>query len=244
METQLATIDNKIKEKFELICLDAQGLAIVQNAGSAFKAVQIVKSLRDILTEEVMRDVFMPLMNTKVGFLTDRTGKPNKQGTTYPIYSIAVVRDAIVDAICFGVLPVFNQMNIISERFYPTKEGFSALLKKWQIKNILEIGVDISKSQFVAEIPVKITYEYKGEKNSFSIIATVKKDSYSSSDQIRGKAERRAKKQLFEYVTGCDFGDADETSSIVDIATIKTPLEKKQDIKIKQVGQQNKIDLP
>ena len=55
-----------------------------------------------------------------------------------------------------------------------------------------------------------------GEKNSFGIVATVKKDDYSSPDQIRGKAERRAKKALYEYITGCDFGDADEQSGPVE----------------------------
>ena len=47
-------------------------------------------------------------------------------------------------------------------------------------------------------------------------MATVKKDDYSSPDQIRGKAERRAKKALYEYITGCDFGDADEQSGPVE----------------------------
>ena len=56
--------------------------------------------------------------------------------------------------------------------------------------------------------------KYNGEKNGFSIIATVKKDDYSSHDQLRGKAERKAKKALYEYITGCDFGDADEQSSV------------------------------
>ena len=41
----------------------------------------------------------------------------------------------------------------------------------------------------------------------------VPKDSFSSYDQMKGKAERRAKKALYEYLTGCDLGDADEDSS-------------------------------
>ena len=49
-------------------------------------------------------------------------------------------------------------------------------------------------------------------------MATVKKDSCSSHDQLRGKAERRAKKTLYEYITGCDFGDADEQSSAEEAA--------------------------
>lgn len=52
-------------------------------------------------------------------------------------------------------------------------------------------------------------------------MATVKKDDYSSPDQIRGKAERRAKKALYEYITGCDFGDADEQSGPVEYVEYK-----------------------
>ena len=45
---------------------------------------------------------------------------------------------------------------------------------------------------------------------------------YSSNDQIRGKAERKAKKALYEYITGSDFGDGDETSTqVVDAVAVE-----------------------
>lgn len=123
------------------------------------------------------------------------------------------MRDAIIDAVTIGLLPTGNQFNIIAERMYPTKEGYTALLRRLGVKYFIEVSYDKSTTEGFAEIPCKITYSYGGEKNSFSITATVKKDSYSSPDQLRGKAERRAKKALYEYITGCDFGDADEDSS-------------------------------
>lgn len=205
------------KQKFEMACQSARSLQIVNNFGSAFEAVNVVALLREALTDEVMTKVFMPLMNTKVGFLTDKTGKPNKQGQTYPCYSVAVVRDSIIDAVSIGLLPTGNQMNIIAERMYPTKEGYTYLLKKLGVKYILDISYDKGTNPNFAEIPVKISYEHEGEKNSFTTMCTVKKDSYSSHDQLRGKAERRAKKVLYEYITGCDFGDADEGSGPADI---------------------------
>lgn len=215
MENSIALTN--VKEKFELVCKSAKSLQIANNFGTAFEAVQIVLTLREILTDEVMKKVFMPLMNTKVGFLTDRTGKPDRHGNVKEPYSIAVVRDAIIDAVTIGLLPTGNQMNIIAEKMYPTKEGYTALLKRIGVKYILDVSYDKGTNANFAEIPVKITYEYDGEKNSFTPIATVKKDSYSSHDQLRGKAERNAKKKLYEYITGCDFGDADETSSISDV---------------------------
>lgn len=205
------------KKKFETACQSARSLQIVNNFGTAFEAVTVVALLREALSDEVMKQVFMPLMNTKVGFLTDRTGKPDSKGNVKAPYSIAVVRDAVIDAVSIGLLPTGNQMNIIAERMYPTKEGYTALLKTIGVKYIMDISYDKGLNPNFAEIPVKISYEHNGEKNSFTPIATVKKDSYSSHDQLRGKAERRAKKVLYEYITGCDFGDADENSGIVDI---------------------------
>lgn len=234
---ELAKLD-KAKEKFELACKEAEDMTLVQNAGAAFRAVVVVKNLREVLTDEVMKEVFMPLMNTKIGFLTDRpvvdrnTGKEKK-----PAYSIPVVRDAIIDAASFGLLPTFNQMNIIAEKMYATKEGFTALLKRLGVKYILNFGQDNSKpdSKF-AEISVKINYEYNGKKNSFLINAVVPKNSYSSYDQLKGKAERRAKKMLYEYITGLDLGENDgetinepkESRNIQDAEVIEQNVEEMQ----------------
>ncbi|MDR3188100.1 MAG: hypothetical protein LBT94_02815 [Prevotellaceae bacterium] len=213
-ESGLSIID-AAKQKFELACKDAASLQIISNFGAAFIAVNVVTLLREALTDEVMSKVFMPLMNTKVGFLTDRNGRPNSRGEVKPLYSISVVRDAIIDGVTIGLLPTGNQLNIIAERMYPTKEGYTALLRRLNVKYFIDVSFDKSQNPSFAEIPCKISYEHNGEKNSFSIVATVKKDSYSSHDQLRGKAERRAKKALYEYITGCDFGDADENSSHV-----------------------------
>lgn len=201
------------KQQFELACKEAQGLQIVSNFGAAFQAVSVVSLLKQALTDEVMDAVFMPLMNTKIGFLTDRNGRPNSRGQIKPPYSREVVRDCVIDAVTIGLLPTGNQFNIIAERMYPTKEGYTALLRKLGVKYFIEVSYDKGQTPGFAEIPCKISYNYDGEKNGFSIIATVKKDDYSSPDQLRGKAERRAKKALYEYITGCDFGDADEESS-------------------------------
>ncbi len=215
-ETGLSVID-AAKKKFELACKDASALQIVNNFGAAFTAVNVIALLREALTDEVMNKVFMPLMNTKVGFLTDRNGRPRSGNRpALPVYTIPVVRDAIIDAVSIGLLPTGNQFNIIAERMYPTKEGYTALLRRLGVKYFIDVSFDKGQNPSFAEIPCKINYEYNGEKNGFSVTATVKKDEYSSPDQLRGKAERRAKKALYEYITGCDFGEADEHSSVVD----------------------------
>lgn len=192
---------------------NASAIDIVNNFGAAFNAAQVIGLLREALTDEVMNAVFMPLMNTKVGFRTDRDSKPDKNGRPKPLYDISTVRDAIIDAAIIGLLPTGNQFNIISGTMYPTKEGYTVLLKKIGAKYIIDVQQDRSQNPAFAEFPCKITYAFNGEKNSLTVVATVRRDQYSSNDQLRGKAERRAKKALYEYLTGTDYGDADETSS-------------------------------
>ena len=201
------------QEKFEVALRDASAIDIVNNFGAAFNAARVITLLREALTDEVMARVFMPLMNTKVGFRTDRDGKPDKNGRVKPLYDVPTVRDAIIDAAIIGLLPTGNQFNIISGTMYPTKEGYTVLLKKIGAKYVIDVQQERSQNPAFAEFPCKITYSYNGEKNSLTINATVRRDQYSSNDQLRGKAERRAKKALYEYLTGTDYGEADETSS-------------------------------
>lgn len=202
------------QDKFEVALRNASAIDIVNNFGAAFNAAQIIKLLREALTDEVLDTIFMPLMNSKVGFRTDRDGKLNKKtGKVNTLYDKATVREAIIDAALIGLRPTGNQFNIISGTMYPTKEGYTSLLKKIGAKYIIDYSQPTVDPQGFATFTCKINYEYKGDKNSFSVSATVRTDQYSSYDQLRGKAERRAKKALYEYLTGTDYGEADETSS-------------------------------
>jgi len=211
MNKTLSPAVTAMQDQFAVACQTAQNLQLQNNACAAFQAVCVVAQLRQALTDAVMNEVFMPLMNTTIGFRTDHDPNGKKPMAAY---SLQVVRDCLIDAISIGLMPTGNQMNIIAGRMYPTKEGYTALLKKIGCKYIISVGQDQQKPDApFAEIPCKINYEWNGEKGGYTFVATVKKDSYSSADQLRGKAERRAKKSLYEYLTGCDFGDADEESS-------------------------------
>jgi hypothetical protein len=206
---ELKKYENARKELME-VAESASSLTLIKDAGAAFEAVMVVSKLRTVLTDEVMEKVFMPLMNTTIGFLTDKPTKRNPQEK----YKVSEVRDCIIDAFSFGLLPTFNQFNIIAGRMYPTKEGYTALLKKIGVKYIISCSHDMSQKPNFAEIQCKIDFEYNDERKSLTIIAVVKKDTYSSYDQLKGKAERRAKKSLYEYVTGLDLGEDDSSGTI------------------------------
>lgn len=211
------------QEKFVLAATQASQLKIVNNFGAAFTAVGVVKLLREALTDEVMNEVFMPLMNTKIGFLTDRDpSKPDKKTGIAPTpYPVPVVRDCLIDALAMGLMPTGNQFNILAGKMYPTKEGYSALLSKLGVKYLCEVGLDESEpGAKAARINVIMNYSYNGEKNKLAMVATVKKDNFSTMDLLRGKAERRGKKCLYEYLTGCDMGEDGETAVVDTTYTI------------------------
>ena len=67
------------QDKFEVALRNASAIDIVNNFGAAFNAAQIIMLLREALTDEVLDTIFMPLMNSKVGFRTDRDGKINRK---------------------------------------------------------------------------------------------------------------------------------------------------------------------
>ena len=230
-----------VQQSFMDVCKDAKSLRIANNFGAAFTAVTIVSKLREILTDDIMNAVFMPLMNTKIGFLTDRTGKADRHGNIKPTYTIDIVRDCVIDAISYGLMPTGNQFNILAEKMYPTKEGYTHLLREIKVKYILDVSYDNGQNKDFAVIPVKINYEYDGKRNAFTVTATVKKDSFSSHDALRGKAERRAKKALYEYITGLDLGDGDEDSTVVDISHTDVTDAQRQRLNVKNEDEARKF---
>jgi hypothetical protein len=199
------------QDLFVQACKKASSLKIADNFAAAFTAAQVVVLLDSALTDKVVADTFMPLMNIKAGFLTDKSGKPDKDGKIYPVYSVDIVKSCLKDAIMAGLLPTGNQFNIIAGRMYPTKEGYSYLLKKIKCKYITTIGLDKNSNPNFAEIPCSVAYEWNGEKSSFSMTAVIQKRASDSMSNLRGKAEKSIKHKLYEYLTGVEYGDADNT---------------------------------
>ena len=199
---------NEAKENFAVVMQEAQNLDIVNNVAGAFDAAIVITKLRAVMTDDIMKQVFMPLQGQKIGFRTDKN------------YPVDVVRNCIIDGAANGLLPTGNQFNIIAGNMYPTKEGYTALLAKLKaspMKLVYSFEFDAeataksSDPNYVA-IPCKISYRTASEemKGVFRYIAMVKSNgATSTTDQLRGKAERKAKKAFYEFLTGIDLGDAD-----------------------------------
>lgn len=216
------------KNEFAMALTDAINLDIVNNVAGAFDAAIIVARLEAVLSDEVMEKVFMPLMNKKIGFLTDHDPNRPRNGVTPKPYSPAIVRTAIIDAASMGLKPTGNQFNIIAERMYPTKEGYTALLKNYSMQHDLKYIFMFDSStqpQSTPEwdyIPCVIQYQLNGEtQKPFKYTASINKKNGSNVDQMRGKAERKCKRAFYEYLTGNDLGDADADTVDVSYTEVK-----------------------
>lgn len=223
---KLMNID-QARDTFALTLKDAQSLDIVNNVAGAFDAAIIVSKLEAVLTDEIMDAVFMPLMNKKIGFRTDRDpSRPDKRtGIAPKPYTRDVVRTCIIDGAANGLLPTGNQWNIISGNMYPTKEGYTSLLAKLkasplQLVYTFEFDPDTtvkSADPSYVAIPCRIGYKTSREdlKGWFKYVAMVKSNGETSTtDQLRGKAERKCKRAFYEFLTGIDLGDADATETV------------------------------
>lgn len=181
-----------------------------------FYAASAVAAIREALTDDVMKAVIMPLVDTKAGFLTDR--RPTRKNPTPQPYTLNEVRSCVIEALTKGVLATGNHFNIIAGSCYITREGYAYLLKKLGCKFIIEVGepVTAANSQKYA---VKINAEYRGERICYTANFTLSKGAYTTDEQNAGKAWARAVKSLYTYVTGIDMGDAselDEKPAVVD----------------------------
>ena len=216
------------KQNFALAMKEAQSLDIVNNVAGAFETAIVVNKLEAVLTDDVMKAVFMPLMNKKIGFLTDRDPSKPTKNNPHPVpYPISVVRTCIIDAAAVGLLPTGNQFNIISGTMYPAKAGFTALLAKmkqsmgliYSFEFDAETTVKSADPSYVA-IPCKVSYKTNREdlKGIFKYVAMVKSNGETSTtDQLRGKTERKCKKAFVEFLAGMDLGEGDPDGAVVDV---------------------------
>lgn len=192
------------QERMVNICREADKLQITQdlaiNVANSFTAANVMLALRETLTDQVVERYFRPLAGQKFGFRTDRKD-----------YSNEVLRSCIIDAILMGLAPTGNQFNIIAGNCYPTKEGYTNLLKKIGVDYKIEILPNTSQDNSYAIMPCRVTYTYGTAKNvKWDKDIVIPKRGNENHDLLAGKANKRIKQALYEYLTGTDWGYSDD----------------------------------
>lgn len=197
-------VKQNAQERMVNICREADKLQITQdlaiNVANSFTAANVMLALRETMTDQVVERYFRPLAGQKFGFRTDRNNYPTE-----------VLRSCIIDAILLGLAPTGNQFNIISGNCYPTKEGYTNLLKKIGVDYKIEILPNTSQDNSYAIMPCRVTYTYGTAKNAkWDKDIVIPKKGNENYDLLAGKANKRIKQALYEYLTGTDWGYSDD----------------------------------
>ena len=180
-----------------------------------------VANLREALDEKVMK-ALLKLKNSKLGFRTDET-----MNQPYPMQ---LVRDCIIDAATLGLQCVGNQFNIIGGNMYVTKEGFTFLLRQLSQQGVLrdmkfiyhpaEIsesstmgtarnGEQYQKVEREGRVLVEVSCVYQGKAINEKLEFVIRVNKGMSQDAVLGKAERKAKAWLYNYLTDQAISDGE-----------------------------------
>lgn len=183
------------------------GTLINANDLSGFQKAEVlsktVVELQDRLTDEYMKPI-MKMQGLKIGFKTDKD-----QAGGYPV---GVVRNCLIEAVVFGVQPTGNQFNIIAGNAYITKEGYGYLLSKISGLDfdIIHDLPRISQDKKSAAVESMISWSINGgPKNEKKVPLAIKSNEFMGADGVIGKATRKARKWLYEKITGIETSDGD-----------------------------------
>lgn len=196
----------------------------------AITTATAIQNIRATLTDKVMTEVILPLMNSKLGFKTDKDplrpawSKRNNCMETPEPYPLNTVRECLIEATLRGMPPVGNCWNIISGQSYITKEGFWFLIGK-KVQGLTDFKVSIGVPKMIkaagdarnasddeakgALVPCSASWKMHGNADRIEREIPIRVNAMMGADAIMGKAERKILAAAYAQITGTMLGDAD-----------------------------------
>lgn len=190
-----------------------------------------MQSLRKAMSDDVVREIFMPLQGTGLGFITDK----DRDGG----YPIPVVRDCIIESMVMGLRPVGNEFNIIAGRAYAAKAGVARLVQEFP--GVSDLVITPGVAQMVGDkgalVPMRASWYFHGEPKA--LIRDIEKNQDGSmrdtrvmvrvnsgmgADAIIGKATRKVLKAILDQLTGSvmQIADGETVDTIGEVVTEPT----------------------
>ena len=197
----------------------AQVRGMANSFKKSFALATGIQTIRNALTKEAM-EVLMELQGNSLGFKTDKDR--NRDGSKGPGYTMQVVRDVAIYAAMNDAYMCGNEVNIIAGNPYLTKEYY-----RRKINELIDRGFDINVEygQYTvkgstAMVPTVIIIKKEGQKDikQQMNITVPCHAGFTGPDAILGKAEKRAKKWIYERLTGHMTQDGD----VEDIKTVQS----------------------
>lgn len=184
--------------------VQADQLAIMGVTQQVERMSLAIRTLRETLTDEFMRQHVMPLMGTQVGFRTDK------------VYDVPTVRECAIVALIRGARLVNNEFNIIAGNTYFTKEYFQRRLS--EMPGLTDLRLNFGVPKMVGDrgaiVACSATWLYSGVADRLDAEIPVRNNANMGIDALLGKAERKFRARIYNRLTGSDFttdGEIDET---------------------------------
>ncbi|MDB6077918.1 MAG: hypothetical protein JWO82_1665 [Akkermansiaceae bacterium] len=230
--TSLASLQDTATRLDEI----ANGSGIDLSTGSSFAqaittATGIIR-LRQELTPQIMEEVFLPLMNSKLGFRTDKDPSRGYRGEPYPMET---VRECIIEATLRGLPSVGNCYNIIAGNAYVTKEGFWFLLGK-RTAGLTDFKILVGVPKMIkaagdarnasdeeakgALVTCSASWKLNGTLDRLEREIPIRVNAMMGADAIMGKAERKLLAAAHAQITGTVLGDADAAEAEPSMRTV------------------------
>lgn len=189
---------------------DCRGVMTLANAGSMLHAIKLARGmtrLRDLITPEVMQEI-LPLMNSPLGFDTDRNPAKDANAVPYPEH---VVKDCFMVATLKGARPVGNEFNIIASSAYLTKAAYKRFILEFEGLTDFRPEYGLPRmGDGSAVVPCKATWKLNGQSQSLAMDIPVKLNRGMGADAAYGKAERKWHYRIHCLLTGTEHDDVED----------------------------------
>lgn len=173
------------------------------------KVAQAMGELRAALTKDVMQPI-MDLMNTNIGFKTDRDPNRPVKGQTPTPYGWEVVRECFMESRLRGFHTVGNEWNIISGQFYAAKNGLDRKVKNFPGLTDFRMFFNVPDMKpSGATVKCKASWVRDGVADSLDADIPVRVNEYMGADAVLGKATRKLLARVHDRLTGTNTPEAE-----------------------------------
>lgn len=192
------------------------------------------------------------LMNSPLGFMCDRPNYKSKE-----VYSPEVVKRCIIEALLYGVMPIGNEFNIIADRCYVTRNGYTRKLNECAGLTDLRINFGVPKTVYGAAkdddgnpiatgaiVKVDASWRIDGVSDSMDAEIPIKMNKMMGLDAVIGKADRKIKYRIWCRITGSTFTpegefDEDEVSQATSAAATPSAADKMKELEARKAARAN-----
>ncbi len=224
----LEKLDEMVRSASAIIGQSSQGGGSI---AAALEAADAMQGILDAMEPHMPR--VMKLMNTSLGFKTDRDpNKVGRGGVRPEPYDKDTVKVCATNALLRGVQLIGNHFNIISSNAYITGEGYAYLLKT-KIPGFSDfmpvIGVPRKEEGVGMCVKCKATWKIGKEEQSIGqgdnpVVIPIKVDDFTTNDAVLGKARRKFFKRIYDQITGSETPDGEVGDDVVaPQIDVKTP---------------------